>query len=376
LQLSLSPRSRNSDITGIGVRFSVYIQSLLVVVISYAVQRRGEGYKDLTSMWRVQLFNYVAFAIALVSLAAKNELSSFNKLAALHLTYMNLVSALTGSQLVHPTYFVYSRSSTRRRRTRNTVVVTFIRVVGGLLPAVVVTFSLVPQSCVSLQDQTQEIETFSWIVLFAVHVGQGVAYALILSFACVVLLLHVMLGLLSVPEGIQHFMGHAEPRLSRFVSGRKQRVNDLAFVAFFLYWIEDVVAIERSLVVNFGYNVKAQNDWGFGQILSFVLLYPVLEALWSNVMFPILFPANRRTGTHSGQIMSPGPTAGGRGEGVDNADVVQLAGVVVVDDEKDVTQLETHWHDPYHPLSMPFNGSKSSFPASFSTASLSPTIRS
>jgi len=59
---------------------------------------------------------------------------------------------------------------------------------------------------------------------------------------------------------------------------------------------------------------------------------------------------------------------------VDNADV-QLAGVVV-DDEKDVTQLETHWHDPFHPLSMPFNGSKSSFPASFSTASLSPTIRS
>jgi hypothetical protein len=216
-------------------------------VISHAVQRRGKGYKDLTSMWRVQLFNYIAFTLALVSLAARNQLSHFNKLAALHLTYMYLVSALTGSLLVHPTYF--NRLPTTQQAW-NTVAVTLIRVLGGLLPAVVCAWSGGPPSCMNLRDQIRDAEDFVWIVLFAVHVGKRTAYALILTFAGVILLLHIVLT------------------LSRFivVNRSKQTMNDLAFVAFFIYWIEVVVAIECSLVVNFGSNVKSQNNWGFGQV--------------------------------------------------------------------------------------------------------------
>ena len=198
------------------------------------------------------------------------------------------------------------------------------------------------------------------------------------------------IALLAVPEGIQHFMELAETRFSCFMSLHKHSANNLAFVAFFISWIKDVIAIEHSLVMNFGYNVKAQNDWGFGQvsvvssdlptltyvlfsqILSFVLLYPVLEALWLNIVSLILFPTNQRTGISSGQMASPAPTGEGHGEQVDN---------VQVDDEKDMTQLasaQTHWHYLYHPLRMPFNGSKLPFKflTSFSTVFLSHSVPS
>jgi len=212
------------------------------VVISYAEQRRGKGHKHLTSIWRVQLFNYVAFTIALVFLSIKGRLS----------------------------YFVYNRPSTRtRQRAWETVVVNIIRVLGGLLPVLVCLFSGIPH-CISPHSQPHPL---IWIALFGVPVGETLAYALILSFACIVLLLHVVLSLVVVPEDVQHFMGLATHRMSRFVTagGRKQRMNDLAFIAFFIYWLEVVVAIERSLVKNFGRNVRSQNDWGFGQV-SIVLI--------------------------------------------------------------------------------------------------------
>jgi hypothetical protein len=226
------------------------------------VQRRGEGYQDLSSMWRVQLFNYIAFTVALVSLAARNQLSSFNRLAALHLTYMYLVSALTGSLLVHPTYF--NRPSTRQRAW-HTVAVSFIRIIGGLLPAAVCAWSGGPPNCINFYGQIQETENFVWIVLFAMPVGRKTAYALILTFAGIVLLLHVTLSLNAIPKAIQRTS-------SRFlaVNRRKQTMNDLVFVVFFIYWIEATVAIERSLVVNFGSNVKAQNNWGFGQVSTII----------------------------------------------------------------------------------------------------------
>lgn len=240
-------------------------------MISYAVQRRGKGHQHLTSIWRVQLFNYVAFTIAVVSLFIKQHLSPFNQLAALHLTYMNLVSALTGSLLVHPTYFVYNRPSTRtRQRAWDTVVVNIIRVLGGLLPVLVCTFCRFKPDCTS---QFRTANNFTWIALFGVSVGKRTAYALAISFACIVLLLHIVLSLVVMPEDVQHFMGLATRRMSRFITagGRKQRMNDLAFIAFFIYWLEVVVAIERSLVTNLGHDVISQNDWGFGQV-SIVLI--------------------------------------------------------------------------------------------------------
>lgn len=242
-------------------------------MISYAVQRRGKGHQHLTSIWRVQLFNYVAFTIAVVSLSIKRHLSPFNQLAALHLTYMNLVSALTGSQLVHPTYLVYNRPSTRTgQRAWDTVVVNIIRVLGGLLPVLVCAFTRF-RHCTSLHSQFRKADSLTWITLFGVPVGEQTAYALTLSFACIVLLLHIVLSLVVMPEDVQHFMGLATRRKSRFIAagGLKQRMNDLAFIAFFVYWLEVVVAIERSLVTNLGHDVISQNDWGFGQV-SIVLI--------------------------------------------------------------------------------------------------------
>ncbi|KIM86938.1 hypothetical protein PILCRDRAFT_86100 [Piloderma croceum F 1598] len=261
----------NPDITGIGVRSNVYIQSLLVV------------------------------------------------------------SALTGSLLVHPTYF--NRLSARRQGW-NMIAVTIIRVLGGLLPAVVCTFSGGPPNCASFHGQIEEPENFDWIVLFAVHVGQRTAYALILTFAGIVLLLHLFLSLDAVPEAIQHFTRVTTQRLSRFiaVSKRKQRLNDLTFGVFFIYWIEVVVAIEHSLVVNFGSNVRAQNNWGFGQ------------ALWWNIISPMLVPANRRMSAGSdpnGLPTSFHPTREDHCGGAEQKEADHFAGVPVIVMMNEIWQS---WH--------------------------------
>ena len=223
-------------------------------MISYAGRRSSEGYEDLTLIWRVQLFNYIAFTLALVSLAANNQLSPFNKLVALHLTYMYLTSTLTGSLLVHPTYF--NGPSTKRRW--NIAAVTIVRVLGGILPAVVCAWSGGPPNCMNFQ----EIEHLRWITLFSIPVGERTAYALILTLACVVLLLHIALSPDNIPEAIM------ASTLSRFitVSQPKWIINGLMVFVFFVYWLEVFVAIERSMIVNFGSNIKAQNNWGFGQV--------------------------------------------------------------------------------------------------------------
>jgi len=176
-----------------------------------------------------------------------------------------LVSALAGSLLVHPTYF--NRLSTRRRAW-NTVAVTLIRVLLGLLPVAVCAWFGGPQNSINIHGQKQETKNFDWIVFIAVHVGPETAYALMLTFAGVILLLHIFLSLDAVPDALQHSMRVAGHTLSRFIAvdRPKQRMNDLLFAVFVIYWIEVVVTIERSLVANLGPKVRAQNNWGFGQV--------------------------------------------------------------------------------------------------------------
>jgi hypothetical protein len=218
-------------------------------------------------MWRIQLFNYVAFTIALTCLVIRYQLNSFNRLVALHLTYMNLVSAMTGSQLIHPTYFVYNHPSTRiRQRAWHAVVVNIVYALGGLVVPVIVCISRGSPTCRHYAPPIKEVGTLSWIVLFGVYVGQQTAYALMLSLACIISLLHIGLSLAVVPKYIHYVVGPPPVTLSH--SGRKYRLGmtDIAVVAFFVYWIQDVMAIERSLVLNFGDNINAQNSWGFGQV--------------------------------------------------------------------------------------------------------------
>ena len=355
-------------------------------------------------MWRIQLFNYVAFTIALISLDIKNQLSSFNRLAALHLTYLNLVSALTGSLLVYSTYFAYYRPSARTPpQGCNIIVVVYnvIRALGGIIPVTICMFFGYTSYCLS-QGQVQNQNSFTWITLFTVHVGEATAFYVMFSFAFIVTFLHIaftLFTLVAIPDDLPYLMGSAGDALSRFINRHKRRLKNIAFVIFMLYMVEEVVAIERSLVLNFGKDVIAQNDWGFGQvsmtkiglstvthalyhkILSFVLLYPALEALWWNVIFPLFVPASHMTAgadPNQPELVIPtslGHNGGGRGEAAGNHEPVQPARFG--DDEKDITELTLpRWNGSFYRLGTAINGSAPSIPTTISRSatSLSSTI--
>ena len=173
---------------------------------------------------------------------------------------MYLVSTLTGSLLVHPTYF---NGPSATRHGWNNVTVTTVRVLGGLLPAVVCAWSGGPPNCTNLY----EIEDIRWIILFGIQVGQRTAYALTLAFSLVVLLLHIIFSLDAVSKAVQHFMDGISCPYCRIILGHQsKRMNNLVFVAFVIYWLEVVIGIELSLIVNFGPDVRTQNNWGFGQV--------------------------------------------------------------------------------------------------------------
>jgi hypothetical protein len=348
-------------------------------------------------MWRIQLFNYVAFTIALISLDMKSQLSSFNRLAALHLTYINLVSALTGSLLVYSTYFAYYRPRTPRRGCNIVVVYNIIRALGGIIPVTICMFFGYTSYCLS-QGQVHNQNSFTWITLFTVHVGEATAFYVMFSFAFIVTFLHIaftLFTLIAIPDDLPCIMGSAGDALSRFINGHKRRLKDIAFVVFMIYLVEEVVAIERSLVLNFGKDVITQNDWGFGQvsmtkislstvahvlchkILSFVLLYPALEALWWNVVFPLFVTASHRTGAGTDPNQpepvvptSSGHSGGGHGEAAGNQEAVQPARFG--DDEKDITELTLpRWNGSFYRLSTAFNGSAPSLPTTISLSAIS-----
>ena len=75
------------------------------------------------------------------------------------------------------------------------------------------------------------------------------------------------------------------------------------------------------------------------QILSFVLLYPVVEVFWWYVVSPILLHSNQtaRVSDQMDVAESLGPAELGHGEGVGDKAVAQLPGINV-NDEKDIRE--------------------------------------
>lgn len=273
-------------------------------------------------MWRAQLFNYIAFTVALIVRYLKEELPAFHQLAAIHLTYMNLISALVGSELVHPTYFGYNPTVglSEQRAWKRRVLYNLALLVGGTLPILVCLLRMDTTMCTSADGQTLlSMSQFRWIIFFVARIPGDVDYTLFSILACGISSVHILFTLVpdTLPDANNSFIHVLEPALrgvAHFYDEHRQRAKDMAVAVFFVYWAEEIIAIEWSLVSYFGHLVNGENSWGFGQvssfhhiqnvlveceysspyqILSFVLLYPSVEALWNHVIYPAVRGADR-----------------------------------------------------------------------------------
>lgn len=138
-------------------------------------------------MWRAQLFNYIAFTVALIVRYLKEELPAFHQLAAIHLTYMNLISALVGSELVHPTYFGYNPTVglSEQRAWKRRVLYNLALLVGGTLPILVCLLRMDTTMCTSDDGQTLlSMSQFRWIIFFVARIPGDVDYTLFSILAC------------------------------------------------------------------------------------------------------------------------------------------------------------------------------------------------
>ena len=228
-------------------------------------------------MWRAQLFNYIAFTVALIVRYLQDELPAFHQLAAIHLTYMNLISVLVGSELLHPTYFGYNPTlgPSERRVWQRRVLYNLALLIGGTLPILVCLLRTDSTMCISTNGHTlPSMSQFRWIIFFFARVPGDVDYTLFSILACGVSSAHIFLTLVpdTLPDSNNSFIRVFEPALrgvAHFYDEHRQRAKDVAVAVFFLYWAEEVVAIEWSLVNYFGPLVNGENTWGFGQVSSF-----------------------------------------------------------------------------------------------------------
>ncbi|KAF8177149.1 hypothetical protein K438DRAFT_1939185 [Mycena galopus ATCC 62051] len=87
----------NPDIAGIGVRLAVYIQSVIVVILSLASRVRQRSPPDsLSGIYRIQVYTILAFVIAGAAQRAMGQLSIFHETVVVHLSFVSISSAWIG----------------------------------------------------------------------------------------------------------------------------------------------------------------------------------------------------------------------------------------------------------------------------------------
>ncbi|KAK0421454.1 hypothetical protein EV421DRAFT_2045202 [Armillaria borealis] len=84
----------NPDITGIGVRLALYIQSASIVGVSILFSKRKNIPSSLAAAWRVQIYYTIAIVIAALLQRFFNQISLFHEFASFNLAYISLMSGI------------------------------------------------------------------------------------------------------------------------------------------------------------------------------------------------------------------------------------------------------------------------------------------
>ncbi|KAJ6559215.1 hypothetical protein DFH09DRAFT_1485109 [Mycena vulgaris] len=289
----------NPDIAGIGVRTTLYIQSLVVVVLSLVSRfRQKSPSESLSGIQRTQVYTVFAFVIAGLEQRGTGQLSIFHETIAVHLAFLSISSAWIGMPasveepaeqwLVpglseHPRLAYLFRSANWHNAS------------GG--------FRLVIQSVVRSMAELGA-DWYSMLLMLPVVYGIGydfhqnvetcfpdvgeawasrgdlkwLAYRLLIMKWFIPIAIGALIGIigyrasnLGVPKVVKAWK-------------LQQRAIQLGVVLFLVVWVLEVIAIEGSLK-NLPYFHTAEEDqWGFGQIFPLVLLLPLWEAI-SDVLF-------------------------------------------------------------------------------------------
>ncbi|THH17742.1 hypothetical protein EW146_g3131 [Bondarzewia mesenterica] len=85
--------SGNPDVTGIGMRVSLYFQSLSTVVLSFVFASRNR-FPPAAAAWCVEF--YTTSAIILATIVQRRQISLFHEFAAFNLAYLSFFAAFIG----------------------------------------------------------------------------------------------------------------------------------------------------------------------------------------------------------------------------------------------------------------------------------------
>lgn len=134
-------------------------------------------------------------------------------------------------------------------------------------------------------------EDLSWVVLFSWSLNGG-WFALSILLSMIVAL----------------FSGIIPASIGFWWSG-KNGARAALLIEFVIFWLHEILTIERSLKLNSIVNTSIENDWGFGQastskcpshhrvgslfmqIITLFLSLPLAETLFTEICHPIAPPA-------------------------------------------------------------------------------------
>ncbi|RDB28730.1 hypothetical protein Hypma_015011 [Hypsizygus marmoreus] len=280
----------NPDITGIGIRISLYAQSFLTILISVIAHLRKRSPDSVAAIWRVQFYSLVAFYIAGIVQRATNNLSQFHETAAYHLGTLLLYSAFVGMLIEVPgkdAKLILLATGNPRAHSAQTVyhLTSHSATARFILQCAYMLLNPIFGILIALDSNCDGHVT--WVFLFGAQATEprGFAFAFIVA-----------------PPVSIFFLSIIYLVTFCFLPRWKYKMNTLAlWIVFFylLFWAEEVVAIERSLKANPGLDQITENAWQFGQIVPLVLLIPYFETLIEQIRTKISYDS------------LPGPGGGG-----------------------------------------------------------------
>jgi hypothetical protein len=218
----------------------------------------------------IQSYTASALAIAGIVTRGQDNLSYLDETVVLHLLALVSCGTLVGTFIIQeaPSAVIANFSSTHKSRPppseglfppltkikagASSILSSLRFMIWAFAPLLLSAIATLDKDCRATTDQPYSgYENITWIFIFAIRLhGNSINIS-----RCVFPFLAGTFIVLS------SFL--VEPYLSAKL--REYHSYSIA-IWFFLFWFEEVVAIERSLVVNKGLDIDLISTWGFGQV--------------------------------------------------------------------------------------------------------------
>ena len=211
----------------------------------------------LPNGWRVQSSTLVLFFVAGLIQRLRGQISYFNEVAAVHLALLGYASVWFARTLQRKRFtWAHIRDIFKNIQIRKIPSNFGSLVMQGRLTAQTVVF-YIALILLSLDSACQAYPSNSaaassahvvWVTLFGFRTNASV---------CLILP--------SITSWTILFAFYIQYRRSSNPDSMLGRARKVIFAVFLWYWVEEIVAIERSMQENAGLDRKTENAWGFGQ---------------------------------------------------------------------------------------------------------------